>query len=197
MKTQQKTIFQVESFKSPKQWIYFCVEFDLEVCVRCHRQARKKEPGQRSAPWRCQRCDHPASDALPIHDALWQLVDSRVATRLSCDLCGEQVSIRDCWVSDDCQRLYCSRHLRRVETADRLRLVHRHLSRWSGGRNGVPTTENSWREQVESHFKSSPCFSCGFNSRAVYDGDRLVEIDRDRRRCSSAPDALNCAGVPN
>jgi len=34
---------------------------------RCHRQARKKEPGQRSAPWRCQRCDHPASDALPGH----------------------------------------------------------------------------------------------------------------------------------
>ena len=197
MQTQQQTVFQVDSFKSPKQWIYFCFEFDLEVCAGCRRQARKKVDSDPLTPWQCDRCEQHCCDPLAVHEAISTVIDTRKATDLHCDLCAEKVSIRDCWVSEDCQRLYCSRHLKRLECRDRVRLTHSHLNRWSGGRNGSPITANSWRQKVDSHFSNSRCTGCEFNTRAVYDGEKLIEIDRDRRLCSSAPDSLNCAGIPN
>jgi len=49
--------------------------------------------------------------------------------------------------------------------------------------------------RLAAHLRGDRCARCPFNGAAVYHGSRLVEVDPDRRHCTSAPDALNCAGI--
>ena len=184
---QATTCFKAENFRTSREWIYFCVEFDLDLCHGCHTRARKR-PGERPSPWYCDSCEP------QFHPDLLHALESRENVKTRCDLCHKRVPIKSCWISEDCRRLYCASHLKPLRKADRFRLARRYLKvryRAGGDRTRLETSLG----RLASHAHGVDCESCAFNTRGIYDGNRLVEVDRGTRRCDSTPDTLNCGGI--
>lgn len=180
--------FRSDEFRTRKEWIYFCLEYDLQICDGCFGRARRRESGvTRRSPWFCDLC-HP-----PVHSDLLHALRTRENVRTHCHLCGLETSIRDCWISEDCMRVYCSRHLKPLRKSDRYRLTQRYLKR----KVTVPreATLHEPIDRLRDHLQSVDCANCSFNATAIYDGNRLVEIDAGHRSCDCAPDTLNCAGI--
>ncbi|MFQ5654716.1 MAG: hypothetical protein ACE5GW_08300, partial [Planctomycetota bacterium] len=138
----EQRVFRAESFFTTKEWVYFCLEYDLEICDGCRARARRRKtsaPAAGPIPWFCEGCTPPRRrPPRAMNGELWEAIRSRTNVRGRCELCEQQISFKECWVSDDCRRLYCSRHLRRLATPDRFRLARRHLRRWSRRRAPPP-----------------------------------------------------------
>lgn len=132
MPTSTKTarVFEASQFKTTKDWIYFCLEFDLAVCCGCRSKASRRSEPESRADWYCDSCE-PA-----IHPDLWRVIQTRQNVRTHCDLCGEETDVKDCWISDDCRRLYCASHLEPLRVEDRYRMARQYLQRWFGPRMG-------------------------------------------------------------
>lgn len=200
--------FRRESFGCVRDWVHFIAEFELRPCGGCRERARI--PIGAPADWRCSACTSGSVRALPLHPDLWRAIAEGVETRTRCPICRGTVALGDCWVSEDGRRLYCAHHLRPIATPDRLRRARIFLGR-STRRETSPAFATPARlteaggdgtrfplrrlSTLAAHFEPDRCARCPHNGRAVYDGDRLVEVDRDRARCTSAPDALNCADI--
>ena len=178
-----RKVFRRDNFATQREWLYFCLEFDLQICVGCQHCARRRPP-HGSQDWYCDDCP-PA-----VHRDLWESIRSGRDVGTVCGVCGETVRIRDCWISEDCQRLYCEKHLEPIRAADRFRFTRRYLER--GGDN-----ERLFARvrALKGHLRSANCSGCSFNGRAIYREGRILEIDRGGRSCDCAPDALNCAGI--
>lgn len=196
--------FQVENFSSVRDWVHFCVEFDLKICSCCRGRARISAGAP--SEWNCSACEQsPPLSPLPIHPDLWRTLVTRQPTRSTCPVCQERIPLSDCWISEDARRLYCARHLRPIETRDRLRLVTAALDSIGccrenptdarGDRSGLPLDSAHARDQLAGHLRGDRCGTCPHNGKAIYQQGRLVEIDGDRRRCTTSPDALNCADI--
>ncbi len=119
-------IFEAQSFATMKEWVYFCVEFDLQVCPGCQCKSRRRPSAEDEyvATWYCQNCKP------PIHPDLADVLQQQSDKKTCCDLCGRTVPVKDCWISDDCQRLYCASHLEPVRVEDRYRMARQYLQRW-------------------------------------------------------------------
>ena len=183
-------VFKEENFRNTRDWIYFCVEFDLQLCQGCHSRARRRPaaPADAERAWFCGSC--PA----PLHPDLMLALETRRNVQTRCELCKSPVSLRDCWISEDCQRLYCREHLEPLRKRDRFRMTRRFLQvRYRSQPREIPRRLQS----LARHADEADCDACAFNGQAIYDGDRLLEIDRGPRRCDSAPDTLNCGGIEN
>lgn len=180
-------VFSRERFSTQKEWLYFALEYDLEICWGCRAQARRRPPPS-SKPleaWYCPSCPD------PVHGALWEAIRTGRDTEVTCELCADSVPLRNCWISDDCLRLYCAHHLEPLRIRDRLRFTVDFLRSERGGEKiDAPRSD-----RLKAHLERADCGSCAFNGRGIYAGDRLVEVDRGDRRCDCAPDALNCAGI--
>lgn len=192
---EQVRTFTAESFRTPREWIYFCIEFDLEICNRCHRRARKRGDGE--AEWQCRDCEP------QFHPALIEVLATRRNVATTCHLCQAEIAIRDGWISEDCRRIYCSAHLKPLTKDDRFRLARRYLRARLRPRDAAgpaPGTSRADRltepmHRLAEHYDAVDCESCAFNAVGIYDGDRLIEIDRGARSCDCAPDTLNCANL--
>lgn len=156
-------IFEASNFKTTKDWIYFCLEFDLSVCGGCRCRARKRD--SEVTDWFCDSCEP------PIHPDLWKVIQSRQNVRTQCDLCGEQVEVKDCWVSDDCRRLYCATHLEPLKVEDRYRMARQYLQRWFGHR-GARRVGVERRSRI-----GRPAESGGVNTVTGPGGTRRIAID--------------------
>ncbi len=184
--------FAAESFRTPREWIYFCVEYDLEICAGCHQRARRRESADPGG-WSCGAC------VPQYHPALIEALALRENVATECDLCQASISIRDGWISEDCQRIYCASHLKPLTKEDRFKLTRRYLRarlqpESSAGR-GPESCLTSPMNRLTEHYDRVDCESCEFNAMGIYDGERLVEIDRGGRSCDCAPDTLNCANM--
>ena len=109
MRGTTEKVFRRTSFRNMKEWIYFCLEFDLELCVGCFSNAHKR-CGDEFESWYCGDC------APPIHRDLLRAIQQRSNVATHCHLCGDETPLRDSWISEDCQRLYCSKHLETTAT---------------------------------------------------------------------------------
>ena len=184
MISREAKIFSAEKFRHQRDWLYFCFEYDLAVCEGCQNRAirRKDSPTEL---YFCQGCE-PA-----MHPDLILALRTQKNVTTRCGLCHESVALKDCWISEDCRRLYCAEHLQPLKQVDRFQLARHYLqARVRGERRA----QDSLR-QLERHSLRVDCGSCSFNALGVYDGDRLVEIDRTARACDCAPDTLNCADI--
>lgn len=165
--------FKSENFRSKKEWIYFCLEFDLELCDGCCSRARKRRPEASETSWYCSSCKP------SLHPDLLQAIRTRSNVSTSCDLCGKETDLRDCWISEDCERVYCSAHLEPVRAVDHDRIepetvtASRTSARWT-------VRESSRRVSARINGASPPRHSI----RAIYDGDRVIELDHEYRRSS-------------
>ena len=216
-KARPRREFRRESFGCVRDWVHFCVEFDLKLCHGCRRRARIGIGAPKE--WNCTECAKAPvrTSALPLHPDLWRALVAGEETETDCPVCRKVVPLRRCWISEDARRLYCAEHLRPIETADRLERAGRWLERVSR-KSGLPSVGRSSRtrtrtrpvaaappfsapvapesvDRLTTHFASDPCRSCPHNGSAVYDGETLIEVDSCRRRCTTTPDALNCANV--
>lgn len=173
--TKERTakVFERARFGSNKEWIYFCLEYDLQLCDGCLGHARKRETQQ--ATWYCDSCQP------VVHPDLIQAVRTKQNILTACDLCAEQVPLSDCWISEDCQRLYCSAHLRPLAEEDRKALCPTDepdeqaapaAGRWHVRESNSTLDPLLPRRQVRT---PSPI------TEAIYDGSRLVEFDRSQR----------------
>lgn len=185
-------VFQEKNFPCRRDWLLFCLEYDLRICDGCRRRAARRPGGiQGHRPWHCEEC------ASSVHVDLWESIRSGRDAGTTCGLCEAQVSIRDCWISEDCQRLYCKKHLQPLQPRDRFRLTARYLRQ-----GGAPATVD--REDllervhaIREHVRESACDRCPFNGRGIYHHGDLVEVERGEGKCDCAPDTLNCAGLPS
>jgi len=161
---------------------------------------------------------------LPLHPDLWLALLDGGETATDCPLCRERVPLSRCWISPDARRLYCASHLRPISAGDRLRRADLFLAGAPGAESPEPVAALTREEgrlpaaaaprpqsggsggpegrggdlrllRLAAHLRGERCAHCPYNGAAVYDGERLVEIETDRRRCTTAPDALNCAGI--
>jgi hypothetical protein len=187
-KTKER-VFQRQSFRSVKEWVYFTIEYDLELCDVCHDRARPRTEEKPSEEWTCDGCEP------GIHPDLWFSLRRRESLKTRCDLCHDEVDLRECWISEDCRRLYCVRHLKPLRGEDRYRQVRRFLGQWFRPRGRTRHDVSDLLIETDRHLRTVDCNRCTFNVRGIYDGDRLVELDREERACCSAPDTLNCAGL--
>lgn len=204
--------FRRESFAQSRDWVHFLVEFELMPCVSCRARARIR-PG---APpdWRCAGCGEgergaaAVPPALPLHPDLWLALLEGRETTTSCEICRERVPLSRTWISPDARRLYCRSHLRPIAAEDRLRSAERFLAREpapvgaaAGGHRGAAgcsplgAAADLRLLRLAAHLRGGRCARCPFNGSAIYDRGRCLEVEPDRRSCTSAPDALNCAGV--
>ena len=182
--------FRAESFSCTRDWVHFCVEFDLVICGSCRGRSRLRI----GAPdeWRCTACAGATPRApLPIHPDLWRALSRGTETEADCPICRSSVPLRKLWISEDARELYCTDHLKPIETADRLAAARQHLS---PGRKRDSTVPKTWID-LAHHLRGNRCGRCPFNGRAIYDRGRMVALDRDRKTCTSVPDALNCADL--
>jgi hypothetical protein len=167
--------------------VHFLAEFELAPCHGCRARARIRIGAP--AEWRCRGCRAGAGPAaLPLHPDLWRALATGEESETSCPACRERVPLGRCWISPDARRLFCADHLRPIEAADRLRRAARFLLR-------APAAPPGTLERLAAHLAGERCGTCPFNGSGVYEGARLVEVDPDRRLCTSAPDSLNCANL--
>ncbi|MGE3166428.1 MAG: hypothetical protein AB7O52_16115 [Planctomycetota bacterium] len=165
-------VFRCESFPSKKDWVYFCLEFDLEICDGCFGRARRRR-GDGHGPWFCSGCEP------PLHTDLMLAIRTRSNVKSTCDYCGKETELKSAWISEDCARLYCSEHLEPVRAADIDRVVREET------RTPLPAPrwvirESTRRISARRNGVSPPSPSY----RAIYDGDRVIELDRGFRHSS-------------
>ncbi len=185
--------FRRESFACTRDWVHFCFEFELKPCTRCRSRARIRI----GAPevWECRQCAEGPCAVLPLHPDLWDALDTGIETETSCPICRERVPLGHCWISEEARRLYCAAHLRPIETGDRLRRAENFFTKKSSP-SERPTLGSGVRIlRLAQHLAQNRCGGCPFNGSGIYGADGLVEIDPDRRRCTSVPDSLNCADI--
>lgn len=165
-------VFRCESFSSKKDWVYFCLEFDLEICDGCFVRARRRRP-EAKTPWFCSECEP------PLHEDLLLAIRTRTNVTTTCHHCGKETELKNAWISEDCTRLYCSDHLEPIRAADAQRIAveesraERPAPRWI-------VRESTRRISARRNGVSPPCPSY----RAIYDGDRVIELDRGMRHSS-------------
>lgn len=157
-------LFYRERFRTTKEWIYFCLEFGLQLCDGCFAVARK---GPSDEPWQCGDC------RPQLHPDLVAALRLGENVMTSCDLCAEEVALRDCWISDDCQRLYCASHLEPLRTPGRVLVC---------SNSGAQTRTGRWIRRETSQ-RPMPRLRARrgvsrVSCRAIYDGDRILELDR-------------------
>ncbi|MCI0650963.1 MAG: hypothetical protein L0Z55_03675 [Planctomycetes bacterium] len=185
-------LFRAEFFESKRDWLHFAVEFDLELCDGCQRTGRRRPAAEASerSPWFCPDC------APPFHPDLIRALRTRANVRTRCMLCQSEVAIGDCWVSEDCQRLYCASHLQPLRALDRMRMAKHLLEARSGADlRGDRLAMERQISRLDRHLQSVDCSTCSFNGRGIYDGETLLEVDRGEHRCDSAPDAFHCGDL--
>ncbi len=191
---QQRREFRRESFKSSRDWVHFCAEFDLRICQSCRRRSRIAIGI--TGRWECRSCvEHGCRDPLPLHPDLWKALREGEESTYHCPICREATPLSRAWISEDARRLYCRHHLKPISTADRIEKVSQHLKVVSIQDPRQLTKCPERIEKLQEHLSRDRCQRCRFNGSAIYRGRKLVEIDADRRRCISSPDALNCAGI--
>ena len=182
--------FRAESFPSTRDWVHFCVEFDLVICHCCRSRSRLRIGAPRD--WACRECQSARPRApLPIHPDLWRALTSGEETAADCPICRTSVPLRKLWISEDARSLYCREHLKPIETTDRLTAARDQLRRAT---IGSTSADQTWL-QLAQHLRGNRCGRCPFNGRAIYDRGQLVAWERDRTTCTSVPDALNCANL--
>lgn len=96
-------VFEKSRFATMRDWFYFCVEYDLEICNGCQQRARKKKEDDET-DWRCDECPH------SVHHDLWHAIRSGRDTDTTCDECGRVIPLKDARVSADCLTLTCATH---------------------------------------------------------------------------------------
>lgn len=183
-------IFNHTHFASRKEWIYFCLEFDLQLCDRCMAQSRRRPRSPVSTgpvpPWICCQC------VPPLHPDLAQAVRTRENVTTTCHLCQQSVALEDCWISEDCQRLYCSTHLRPAAWEDVQTPAASRPSIHRAGARGAPAAREPARMS-----RIDPA-TAGWTQRpwGIYDGPRLIEMDPTElaRWRREAPDPVRCRG---
>ena len=190
----QRREFRRENFRCSRDWVHFCAEFELKICHGCRRRSRVGIGI--SGEWRCTSCmGHGRRNPLPLHPDLWQALNLCQETKFSCPICQQMRSLSRAWISEDARRLYCRSHLKPIRTADRIQSVERQLRKLKVVDRPIGAQNTRRLQRLTEHLAIDRCRSCRFNGSAVYRGNQLLEIDSDRRRCISPPDALNCAGI--
>ncbi|MEM7166847.1 MAG: hypothetical protein AAF581_15395 [Planctomycetota bacterium] len=172
-------IFEQSGFGSTKEWIYFCLEFDLQLCDGCLGRARKRPAAAHS--WYCSDCNP------VVHPDLIRAVRTRQNVVTTCELCDAQVPVGECWISEDCQRLYCGKHLQPIADADRHSddVAESDTAAAAAATSSAPDLPR-WHVREQGVRPRGPqrgprrSIPSGV-SEGIYDGSRLVEFDRCER----------------
>ena len=95
-------VFDADAFANRREWLLFCLEFELELCHACHLRACKS-PGREI--WYCATC------RPPLHPSLIEALHGHADPTARCRTCHRSIPLPEGYLSADARDFYCRAHV--------------------------------------------------------------------------------------